>query len=177
MSPDNTVKKQAGRFQKGKSGNPNGRPKGSRNATTVFCEAMLSGEAEEIMRKAIQMGKRGHPIAMRWCLDRIMPPAKDRPVTFQLRPINSARDAADALSDVAAAVSSGTITPSDAEAISRVLGNAAKAYEIADAGNDAELIQQYSDAALYRIIARERAAKRSEQLPSLLTPRICEVES
>jgi hypothetical protein len=55
------------RFQKGRSGNPNGRPKGSRNRTTVACEALL--EAGALTRKAIQMAKDGDTIALRLCLD------------------------------------------------------------------------------------------------------------
>ena len=39
MGPVDTVKKQGSRFQKGRSGNPNGRPKGSRNAATLAVEA------------------------------------------------------------------------------------------------------------------------------------------
>jgi hypothetical protein len=38
MTPEKTGEKQAGRFPKGQSGNPGGRPKGSRNATTLALE-------------------------------------------------------------------------------------------------------------------------------------------
>ena len=42
---EDTAKKQRGRpFEPGTSGNPNGRPKGSRNKTTVAIEALLDGE-------------------------------------------------------------------------------------------------------------------------------------
>ena len=46
MSPDNTDEKQRGRpFEKGTSGNPSGRPRGSRNATTLALEVLLDGQA------------------------------------------------------------------------------------------------------------------------------------
>lgn len=38
--PDKTDKKQR-KFQKGKSGNPYGRPKGMRNKATILAEALL----------------------------------------------------------------------------------------------------------------------------------------
>jgi hypothetical protein len=46
---DNTEKKQHGRpFAKGESGNPGGRPVGSRNKTTIALENLLDGQAEAI---------------------------------------------------------------------------------------------------------------------------------
>src|SRR5665213_366817 len=58
-------KQVATRFKKGQSGNPAGKPKGTRNATTRMLEALLAGEAEEITRKAIEMAKAGDGPALR----------------------------------------------------------------------------------------------------------------
>jgi hypothetical protein len=55
-----TVKKQRERgkpFPAGKSGNPNGRPAGSRNAATLAIDALLDGEGEALTRKAIALAK------------------------------------------------------------------------------------------------------------------------
>ena len=48
-------------FEPGQSGNPNGRPVGSRNKTTVAIEQLLEDAAETIARKAIERktGARG----------------------------------------------------------------------------------------------------------------------
>src|SRR4051794_181498 len=44
---EETAKKQRGQpFQPGQSGNPHGRPKGSRNKTTLLAEALLEGESK-----------------------------------------------------------------------------------------------------------------------------------
>jgi Family of unknown function (DUF5681) len=66
-------------FEPGKSGNPAGKLKGTRNKTTLAVMALLDGEAETITRKAIQLAKEGDLTALRLCLDRIAPPRKDRP--------------------------------------------------------------------------------------------------
>jgi hypothetical protein len=49
---DKTVPKQLKPFKPGQSGNPNGRPKGSRNAATLALESLLDGLAEALTQKA-----------------------------------------------------------------------------------------------------------------------------
>jgi hypothetical protein len=68
---DNTGKEQDTRFKPGQSGNPNGRPKGSLNATTLAAQALLDGEAETLTRKAVELAKGGDLAALRLCLDRL----------------------------------------------------------------------------------------------------------
>ena len=131
-APVNTRPKQAGRFQKGKSGNPSGRPPGSRNKTTLAVDALLDGEAETLTRKAIEKAKDGDMSALRLCLDRIAPVRRDRPVTFSLPPIAGATDAAKASAALVAAVSAGEITPSEATEIGRLLEIYVKTLEIAE---------------------------------------------
>ena len=110
------------KFQKGHSGNPKGRPKGVHNKTTLAVEALLDGEAESITRKAIEKAKDGDMTAIRLCLDRLVPPVKDRPVAFEMPQIESAADAATAAGAVVEAVATGELTPSEASEVSKVLG-------------------------------------------------------
>ena len=145
-SADNTENKQRGvSFQKGRSGNPNGRPKGSRNATTLALEALLDGEAEVPTRKAIDLAKAGDLTALRLCLDRILPPRKDRPVAFELPAIASGKDAANALSAVLAAVSRGEITPSDAGEVTKLLDAYVKAFETAELSERIERLEKLTN--------------------------------
>jgi hypothetical protein len=51
-------------FEPGKSGNPAGKLKGTRNKTTLAVEALLDGEAETITRKAIELAKDGDLAAL-----------------------------------------------------------------------------------------------------------------
>src|SRR5215211_737744 len=112
---ENTEPKQRPRlFQPGQSGNPSGRPPGSRNKTTLALDALLDGEAEALTRKAIELAKAGDMVALRLCLDRICPPRKDRPVRFDLPTLKTAADAVEAASAIIGAVSHGDLTPSEA---------------------------------------------------------------
>ena len=58
-SPAKTDKKQGSQFKPGQSGNPNGRPNGSRNKATMALEALLDGEGEAMTRKAVESALNG----------------------------------------------------------------------------------------------------------------------
>ena len=70
---DPTPTKNTTRFEKGVSGNPNGRPKSARNKSTLAAEALLDGEAGALTRKAIELALNGDLGAIRLCLERIIP--------------------------------------------------------------------------------------------------------
>ncbi len=91
-----TGQKQVGSFAPGVSGNPAGRPRGSRNKTTLAIEALLDGEAEALTRKPIERALAGDGVALRLCLDRIAPPRRDRPTPFDLPALREAADAREA---------------------------------------------------------------------------------
>jgi hypothetical protein len=157
--PENTGEQQAGRFQKGRSGNPSGRPRGARNSATLAAEALLDGEAEALTRKAIEMALGGDTVALRLCIERICPVRRDRPVSFALPPITSARDAADLMAAVTKAVATGHITPGEATEIGKVIDSYVKAYQTAELDERVARIEQYSDAELMRIAMGGHAAE------------------
>jgi hypothetical protein len=127
---ENTAGKQRGKpFQKGQSGNPDGRPKGSRNVTTVALESLLDGQASALTQKAIDLALTGDMAALRLCLDRILPPRKDRPLTFNFPAITNAAEAASTMSAILAAVASGEITPTEAAEIGKLVDSYVRAVE------------------------------------------------
>jgi Family of unknown function (DUF5681) len=119
-------------FEPGISGNPAGKPKGTRNKTTLAVEALLDGEAETLTRKAIELAKAGDLAALRVCLDRIAPPRKDRPVLFELPPVSSAADAAIAAAALLEAVAVGDLTPAEASELGKLIEAYVKALEATD---------------------------------------------
>ena len=56
-------------FEKGRSGNPAGRRTGSRNKATLAAAALLAGESEALIRKAVELALAGDPTAMRLCIE------------------------------------------------------------------------------------------------------------
>ena len=98
-------------FEPGKSGNPNGRPRGHRNKAIMAMEALLEGEAEGLTRKVIEQGLAGDMVAMRICIDRLLPPRRDRPVVFELPKIESANDVPVAAAAILAACAAASPTP------------------------------------------------------------------
>ena len=52
-----TVGAKPWQFQPGQSGNPAGKPRGTRSAITLAAEALLDGEAEALTRKCIDLAK------------------------------------------------------------------------------------------------------------------------
>ena len=144
MTPDNTGKEQAGHFAKGQSGNPAGRPRGSRNATTLALESLLDGQADALTQKAVELALAGDMAALRLCMDRILPARRDRPVSFALPPIESAQDAAATVSAVLAAVAAGEITPADAGEICKLIEVYVKVYETAELAERIEQLERMS---------------------------------
>ena len=89
-----------GQYTKGQSGNPSGRPKGTRDRATLIADELFNKalfgsdkKAEAIIAKAVYMAECGDTTCMRLCFERIAPARKDRPVYFELPPMCEARDA------------------------------------------------------------------------------------
>lgn len=96
-------------FPPGKSGNDRGRPKGSRNKVTLAAEQLLDGEAEALTRTAIDRAKAGDSTALRLCMERILPPRRDRFVEVDLPPLKSLNDAPEVIAAILSAVAVGQL--------------------------------------------------------------------
>ena len=122
---NSTPKKQTrgsqGRFAKGTSGNPSGRPVGSRNQSTLLLEELLDGEGEALTRKAIELALQGDSIALRLCMERLLPVRKDRKISLSLPDVSQIQDARTAIASILAAVGQGQITPNEAEKLTAIV--------------------------------------------------------
>ena len=135
--PDIPEQKQAertpeGHFVKGFSGNPAGRPLGSRNHATRTAEILLDGEAEALTRKAVSLALDGDALALRLCLDRVIAPRRDRPAQFALPPIADAADAANTMAAITSAVAEGALTPGEGAEVAKVVDTYVRTLEASD---------------------------------------------
>ena len=122
---ETTGRDASGRFTEG---NP-GRPRGARHKATRAALALLDGEAEALTRQAVTMALDGDATALRLCLERIAPPRRDAPVTFDLPPMQSAADAAKVAGAVLEAVAAGNLTPTEGAHIMGLVENYRRTLE------------------------------------------------
>lgn len=118
-----------GRFEKGRSGNPAGRPSGARNKATLAVEALLEGEAEKLSRKAVELALDGNTMALRLCLDRIAPLRRGSAIRLDIGPVKTLADLGEAQSAILSAMAAGDLTVEEAADAGRVIEAVGSAYE------------------------------------------------
>jgi hypothetical protein len=79
--------------------------------------------------KAVEMALAGDGTALCLCLDRIIPPRRERPARFKMPVLQSSADAVAAMAAIAAAVAEGHLTPGEASELSNMVGNYIKSLE------------------------------------------------
>lgn len=131
--PENTGEIQEnGRFKKGKSGNPHGKPRGARHKASLLAEKLFENDLEIVCSQVIQQAKEGNLMAAKIILDRLLPPRKDRLINIKLPFINDSSDALKAVRMICFAVGNGEITPLEGEALSKIIEIQNKSIELYD---------------------------------------------
>ena len=109
-------------------GNP-GRRVGSKNKATLIAMSLLEGEAEQLLRKAIEIAKEGDKDMLKFLLGRVLP--KERSVTLDVPDLDFASDAVEAIATVTQAVYAGKLTPSEGAAVGSLIGSYARTIDTA----------------------------------------------
>ena len=131
--PVNTGQIQAkGQFPKGKSGNPRGKPKGARHRSSLIAEQLFASEIQDICKTVIEEAKAGDMQAARIILDRLLSPRKDNPIQIDLPKMESSSDLLKVVGCITDAVGSGQISPSEGEALARIVDIHTRALEFAE---------------------------------------------
>ena len=99
---------------------------------TLAAELLLDGEAEKLTRKAIDLALAGDTIALRLCLDRILPPRRERPVHFQMPELHSLADATAAMKAITEAVANGEIALGEASELGKLVESYVRTLEVTD---------------------------------------------
>ena len=84
-------------------------------------QALLDGEGERVVRKAVDMALAGNETALRLVLERLLPVAKERPIRLDLPQLTKPSDVAQAVRRAVEAVAAGEVTPAEAETVLKLL--------------------------------------------------------
>lgn len=134
--PPDTENSQAnaggGRWKPGQSGNPKGKPVGTRNRASLLAEQLIGDEAEKLVRAVIDKALAGDSTCLRLCLERLAPPVRERAARISLPAVESVNDALPILSGLIAGVASGDVLPGEAVAVAGVVESFRRAVESRD---------------------------------------------
>lgn len=119
-------------WKKGQSGNPRGRPKGSRNRATLIAIAAMEGELSDVVRVVIDAAKAGDMAAARLVVDKLIPATRERPLSITLPDVATADDCAMAQAKVLAAVAVGDVLPSEGEALAGLIEQQRRSLETSE---------------------------------------------
>lgn len=115
-------KKPRGRpFEPGVSGNYAGRPKGSRNRTTIWRERLQEGDAEAATQAVVDAARMGDMAAARVILQPLLPRPRDRAFEYELPPLRTIQEVADAMGQIIADIAEGELTIAEGEKLTRIL--------------------------------------------------------
>jgi len=126
------------------AGNP-GRPKGSRNKTTVLAERLLHADIEGIVSAVVEAAKGGDMTAARIILDRLVPIRRGRPVKFELPDGTDAGGMAAAFSALIKSVSEGTLTTEEGASVAVLLEAHRKAVEMVELAERVTALEKAND--------------------------------
>ena len=116
------------RFKTGQSGNPAGRPKGITDNRTKLRE-LLQPHAENLVNQVVVMALGGDTMALKICIDRLIPPIREDRISIGLPKLSGAAACVEAQGSVIAAVAAGELLPAEGTALSALIENQRRSYE------------------------------------------------
>ena len=120
------------RFKPGKSGNPNGRPAGSRSKVLLALDALGEGEAVDILTAMIKKANDGDAQAGRTILERVWPARKGARLKFDLPEVTNVQDMPEAVDAINRQVAQGELSPDEATLIVGLLDAHRRAIETSE---------------------------------------------
>ena len=114
--PSDDGRTKGGRFAPGHKFSHGMKP-GTRHRATMLAEKLMAPTPAAIVKKVVEAAKAGEQWACKLVIERIIPPARDRPAPLDLPKMASAADLPDALARVVEAMTGGALTPGEAAAI------------------------------------------------------------
>ncbi len=114
-----------GRFQRGTSGNPKGRPPEAERI-----RQLLEPRREELIAKAVDLALSGDTTALRLCVDRLAPALKPEGRTVTIPALEAAVTLTERANAIMQAIAAGAVPVEVGERLLAALGHVAKVVEI-----------------------------------------------
>ena len=111
-------------FVKGQSGNPAGRPAGSRNKFSLEMQEALEEHGPLMIQRLLLLASEGNTGALRQCLDRLL--GKQRPSAVMLPAPDSPNYVIEALTEIHRALGAGEIASDEAARLVEFVGRTAR---------------------------------------------------
>jgi hypothetical protein len=108
-------------FQRGQSGNPNGRRPGARNRTSALALKLMDADAEPVILALIKAARGGDVAAIKLVLERVAPLPRNRPVQFDMPAIETSADLGAAMGAILQAAADGALAPDEATSIASLI--------------------------------------------------------
>lgn len=135
-----------GRWLRGTSGNPQGRPPGRPNKSTAYLQELLAGKAEQVIRTVVNAAIAGDLRACKLVIERLIPKRVGQPMEEGVaREIASATDAPAALACIATAALDGRISTTEAAELASVVEGYRRAVHTADLVARLESLEQRAE--------------------------------
>lgn len=129
------------KFKPGESGNPQGRPKGSKNRTTKLLES-LGNDLEVLLDTTKRAALSGDMVAMRILLDRLLPPRKATVPDIEVPYLEQANTISQKVDAILHAIGRGEVPADIGSQLITALGTAARIEEITQFKDRLEGLEQ-----------------------------------
>jgi len=84
-------------------------------------EHLLDVHATTIVQRLLELAENGDPTALRLCLERMMPPLRERPLQFALPPLATPADAVAAIAAITAGLADGSLSAAEGLDLARMV--------------------------------------------------------
>lgn len=119
-------------WKPGESGNPSGRPPGSRNKVTWLAQQLIDQQVEGLVSKAVELAMNGDTTCIKLLLERLIAPQKSTPIRITLPEVSGMQDLPKVTGAILGATAQGDLAPHEAVALAGITEIHRKMVELAD---------------------------------------------
>jgi hypothetical protein len=109
---------------------------------------LLNEALPDLIQQAIVLARDGDFGALKLCIERCIPVAKDGPIALQMGAVNSLDDISKALSDIVTSVASGELTPSEGSSVAGLIELRRQAIEMINIESRLHALEETRERAL-----------------------------